>query len=97
MAHPDSGWSVSIGELRKAIQDIPDDYELVIDGVEVDCDLNSLHPRRLMHPVLDKPGLLVMEPGMPITSDYEYHPRLDVWLEIGGEDWSEKDQKWVYR
>lgn len=76
------GWSATVGELRAAIQDVPDDYEVVLDNADVeDCEIATVYVRALMDPALDAPGLLVLGSGQVITSEYHYHPRLDVWLE----------------
>ena len=39
-----NGWSMSIGELRAAIKDLPDDYEVFIDLGE--CEILSCQIRK---------------------------------------------------
>ncbi|WP_181273617.1 hypothetical protein [Brevibacterium oceani] len=89
-------WSMTIGEMRAAITDLPDDYEIVLDGADVsDCDIAEMHIDSVYDPALDAPGLLVLTAGQTISEDYHYHPRLDVELEIGtAPRWDETDRTW---
>lgn len=77
-----SGWSMTVGELRAAIEGVPDDYEVMLENAEVaDCEISSMHVYGLFPPALGSVGLLVLGGGQVVTSEYAYHPRFDVWLD----------------
>ena len=88
------GWSMSLSELRAAIADLPDDYEVGIDGAEVaDCEIADLHVDRKLPPAHDHAGLLVLRSGQQISYEYDYHPRLDVDLDFG-QTWDAQAKAW---
>lgn len=92
-------WNLlTVGELRAAIADLPDDTQLVADGAEEDCEASEMRIHRFMPPALDQPGLLVFEFGQVITSEIDYHPRLDVWLDMPtSQSWDDRAKKWRTR
>lgn len=84
------GWSITVGELKRAIADIPDDYEVMLENADVDdCDISNININKLFPPALGSPGLLVMGGGQIVNSEYAYHERLDAHMDIGGDkSWS---------
>lgn len=89
------GWSMTVGELRKAIADLPDDYEVVLDNADVDhCEIAEVHIAQRYQPALDAPGLLVLTGGQTISYEYHYGPRMDVSFEFPQPSWDELAQKW---
>lgn len=87
---------MTVGEMKEAIKDLPDDYEVVIDGADVeDCEIAELHLDSLYTPHLDHTGLVVLSAGQPISEDYDYHVRLDVALDYDkGVRWDEENKRW---
>jgi hypothetical protein len=80
------GWSITVGELKRALADIPDDYEVMLENAEVDdCDISNININTLIPPALGSPGLLVMGGGQIVNSEYAYHERLDAHQIVGGE------------
>lgn len=76
---------------------MPDDYEVVIDNCEAeDCEISAVFVYQQFPPALNVAGLLVLRGGQQITSEYEYHPRLDVSLDYSGATirWKELTQEW---
>lgn len=83
-----SGWSITVGELRAAIEGVPDDYEVMLENAEVeDCEISSMHVYGLLPPSLGSVGLLVLGGGQIVTSEYAYLPRFDVWIEAKAGHW----------
>lgn len=81
-----AGWSITVGELRRAIANVPDDYEVMLENADVDdCDISNININRLFPPALGSPGLLVMGGGQILNSEYAYHERFDTHMEIGGD------------
>lgn len=73
------GWSITVGELKRAIADIPDDYEVMLENAEVeDTDISNVNINDLMPPALGAPGLLVLGGGQIVNAEYAYDQRLDV-------------------
>lgn len=72
------GWSVSVGELRDAIRGIPAETEVMLTNAEVgDCEIASLSVESRLYATSDSPGLLVLQGGQVVTSEYDFHRRLD--------------------
>lgn len=94
-----AGWSMTVGEMRKAIADVPDDYEIVIDAADVDdCEIAEAKIRDLYPPALGSSGLLVVTCGQVISSEYFYHDRMDAGhMSAGYPYWDSKAEKWVQR
>lgn len=95
-------WSMTVGEMRAAIDGVPDDYEIVLDNAEVDdCEISNVSVDIRLDPALDCPGLLVLRGGQIISSEYEYHARLDACLQFNvGWSWGnvplyDHEFKWV--
>ncbi|WP_424863031.1 hypothetical protein [Streptomyces sp. MMS24-I29] len=87
--------SVTVGELRKAIADLPDDYEVVLDDADVDdCEIAEVYIASQHPPALGTPGLLVLKSGQIISSEYHYGPRLDVSFEFPQPSWNTRTQTW---
>ena len=83
-----NGWSMTVGELRAAIEGVPDDYEVMLENAEVeDCEISSMSVQALLPPALGSTGLLVLGGGQIVTSEYAYHPRFDVWLDGTAGHW----------
>jgi len=82
-----SGWSITVGELKKAIADIPDDYEIMLENAEVDdIDISNININRLMPPTpTGSPGILILGGGQILNAEYDYDLRLDAHLDIGGD------------
>ena len=93
------GWSITVAELRAALEGVPDDYEVMLENAEVDdCDISNVNINTLMPPALGAPGLLILGGGMILNSEYAYHPRLDAHLDMGGDkSWDESVSKWRKR
>lgn len=73
------GWSITVGDLRRALDGVPDDYEVMLENAEVDdCEISNVNINHLYRPYADAPGLLVLGGGQIITSEYGYHERLDL-------------------
>ena len=90
------GWSMSVGEIKKALSSVPDDYEIMVDNAEVDdCEIAEVHIRNMYPPALDSPGLVILSCGQVVTSEYDYHPRMDADHMIGGTLWwNSQTQEW---
>jgi hypothetical protein len=86
-AHISRGWSITVGELKRAIADIPDDYEVMLENAEVDdIDISNVNINKLMPPsVTGSPGLLILGGGQILNSEYDYHNRLDAHHMLGGD------------
>lgn len=91
------GWSIDVGNLRKAIQDLPDDYELMVTCSDVDdCEIAEAHIDSVYPPSLGSPGLLIITTGQTVTSEYAFHERMDVFHMTGAgvKLWSEEHEVW---
>lgn len=93
------GWSITVGELKAALEGIPDDYEVMLENAEVDaCDISNVNINTLMPPSLGSPGLLILGGGQIVNESYAYHPRLDAHLDVGGDKrWDESVSEWRMR
>lgn len=95
-----SGWSITVGELKRALLDVPDDYEVMLENADVDdCDISNVNINRLYPPALGSPGLLVLGGGQIVNSEYAYHERMDAHHTVGGDKWwsslrGDKEPKW---
>lgn len=92
------GWSINIGQLKKAISDLPDDYELMVTCSDVDdCEIAETHIDSLYPPALESPGLLILSTGQTVTSEYAFHPRMDAYHQssAGVKQWSEEKLQWL--
>lgn len=92
------GWSLTLGELRKAIDGLPDDYEVMLCNAEVDdieieeAQIDGMYPPS----ATGSPGLFILRGGQIITSEYDYHNRMDAHHALGGDSWWSPDkQQWV--
>lgn len=80
------GWSISVAELKAALSDLPDDYEVMLTNADVDdisiCNVNidGLYP-----PALGSPGILRLSGGQIVNSEYAYWERMDAHHEVGGD------------
>lgn len=84
-----SGWSITVGELKKAIVDLPDDYEVMLTNAEVDdCDISNVNIDGLYPPALGSVGLLILGGGQILNSEYAFHERMDAHHAVGG------DKRW---
>lgn len=91
-----SGWSITVGELRQALADIPDDYEVMLENADVDdIDISNVNINRLYPPALGSPGLVILGGGQILNSEYAYHARMDTHHEIGGDKHWRSDEGWV--
>jgi len=88
-AHISSGWSITVGELREAIRNIPDDYEVMLENAEVDdCEISNVNINLSYPPsATGSPGLLVLGGGQIVTSEYDYHNRMNAHHTVGGDQW----------
>jgi hypothetical protein len=91
------GWSISVAELKLALKDIPDDYEVMLENAEVDdIDISNVNINRLYPPTsTGSPGLLILGGGQILNSEYEYHNRMDAHHELGGDLWWHKEKGWI--
>lgn len=91
------GWSITVGELRRALDGIPDDYEVMLENADVgDIDISGVNINRLIPPsATGSPGLLILGGGQILNSEYDYDNRMDAHIEIGGDKMWRRDQGWV--
>ncbi|QRI45560.1 hypothetical protein SEA_EKHEIN_86 [Gordonia phage Ekhein] len=92
-------WSASVGEMKAALANVPDDYEIVLDGADVDsCEIGELRIAHLFPPTPHgNAGLVVLNQGQVVTAEYDYHERLDTYLdhpESGVKVWDEPAKEW---
>ena len=95
-----SGWSITVGELRAAIMDIPDDYEVMLENADVDdTDISNVNINDLYPPsATGSPGLLILGGGQILNAEYDYHNRMDAHHAVGGDQWWNSDEKrWEVR
>lgn len=72
------GWSITVGDLRRALDGVPDDYEVMLSNAEVDdCDISNVNVDSLYPPFEGAPGLLVLGGGQTLNHEYGYHERMD--------------------
>lgn len=102
------GWSITVGELRDAIKDIPDDYEVMLENADVDdIDISNVNINSLYPPALGSPGLLILGGGQIVNSEYAYHDRMDAyhdgdisvpyWVGPGHTRYEREGQGWKQR
>ncbi|QOR56229.1 hypothetical protein SEA_LINETTI_85 [Gordonia phage Linetti] len=92
-------WSASVGEMKAALENVPDDYEIVLENADVD-DLN-IAELRIGHLFPPTPhgnnGLVVLSQGQVISAEYDYENRHDTFLEYpqsGVMRWDEAKKIW---
>lgn len=96
-AHLSNGWSITVGELKKAIADIPDDYEVMIANADVgDIEIANVHIDAVYPPsATASPGLLILGGGQILNAEYDYDNRMDAHHAMGGSQyWNAVHQKW---
>lgn len=87
-----SGWSITVGELKRALADVPDDYEVMLTNAEVDdIDICNVNIDGLYPPALGSVGIFRLGGGQIVNSEYAYHARMDAHHEVGG------DKYWTNR
>lgn len=80
-----NGWSITVAELKAALAEVPDDYEVMLTNAEVDdCEISNINIDVLYPPALGSPGLFLMGGGQIVTSEYAFHERMDAHHEVGG-------------
>ena len=86
------GWSITVGELRSALEGVPDDYEVMLTNAEVDdTDISNVNIDGIYPPALGSPGILRLGGGQILNSEYAYHERMDAHHAVGGDEyWTEK-------
>lgn len=86
-----SGWSITVGELKRALADIPDDYEVMLCNADVDdIDISDVYIDGLYPPALGSPGIFLLGGGQILNSEYAYDARMDAHHEVGGDKyWSD--------
>lgn len=90
------GWSITVAEMKEAIKDVPDDYEIVMDNAEVDeCEIASVTIADMYPPALGAAGLVVLRGGQVISAEYDYHVRLDASFDFPSDSWN--DREWVWK
>lgn len=87
------GWSITVGELKRALADIPDDYEVMLTNAEVDdIDISNVNIDGVYPPALGSPGIFRLGGGQIINSEYAYHARMDAHHAVGGDTyWTTRD------
>lgn len=91
------GWSITVGDLRRAIDGVPDDYEVMLENAEVgDIEIANVNIEALLPPsATGSPGLMILGGGQILNSEYDYDNRLDAHMELGGDKyWDDKQQEW---
>lgn len=66
---------MTLGELREATKDLPDDTEIVLQAG--DLDFYEARIDRILPPVLEHPYCLSLVMGQPINIDLDMDARLD--------------------
>jgi hypothetical protein len=93
-----NGWSITVGEMKKALENIPDDYEIVIENCEVgDCEISGAAIYLNFPPENDGVGLIVLGGSQVITSEYNFHERMDAWLWLSSNPvlrWDSQAKAW---
>lgn len=86
------GWSITVGELKRALADVPDDYEVMLCNAEVDdVDICNVNIDGLYPPALGSPGIFRLGGGQIVNTEYAYDARMHAHHEIGG------DKYWTTR
>lgn len=95
-SHRSSGWSTTVGTLKKILRYVPDDYEVMLENADVDdTEIATLSVQRMYPPTEDSPGLLVLSSGQTVSSEYGYHERMDADHEVGTSlHWVERKNRW---
>ena len=82
------GWSITVGELKRALADVPDDFEVMLCNAEVDeVDISNVNIDGLYPPALGSPGIFRLGGGQILNSEYAYHERMDAHHEVGGDSY----------
>lgn len=86
------GWSITAADLKKALEAVPDDYEVMLTCADVDdCDIASMRIDGLYPPALGSPGLLILGGGQVVNAEYAFHERMDTHHMVGGDRaWSDE-------
>ena len=72
------GWSVTVDELRAALEGLPGDYEVMLSNAEVDdIDISGVNIDRLYPPYAGAPGLVVLGGGQILNHEYGFEQRMD--------------------
>ena len=80
------GWSITVDTLRRALEDLPGDYEVMLSNAEVDdIDISNVNIDSVYPPALGSPGLLILGGGQILNSEYAYHDRMDAHHAVGGD------------
>lgn len=87
------GWSITVAELKRALADVPDDYEVMLCNADVDdIDICNVNIDGLFPPALGSPGLLILGGGQILNLEYAYHDRMDAHHTVGGDSyWSTRE------
>ena len=96
-AHLSSGWSITVRELKDALRDIPDDYEVMLANCEVDdIEIGEARIADLYPPTpFGSPGIVTIEGGQVVSSEYDFNNRIDASFAFGGQHWNSKSGQWV--
>lgn len=92
-----SGWSITVGELKKALADVPDDYEVMLENADVDdIEISNVNINRLYPPTATgSVGLVILGGGQIVNSEYDYDNRMDAHHELGGDKHWRREEGWV--
>lgn len=72
------GWSITAGELKRALADVPDDYEVMLENAEVDdMAISNVNIDRMLPPFKGSPGLVVLGGGQIVSWEYGYERRME--------------------
>lgn len=95
-SHRSSGWSTTVGTLKRILRHVPDTYEVMLENADVeDIEIATLHVQRMYPPTQDSPGLLVLSSGQTVSTEYGYHDRMDEDHEVGTTlHWIERRDRW---
>lgn len=91
------GWSITVAELKSALADIPDDYEVMLENADVeDIDISNVNINTLYPPsATGSPGLVILGGGQILNSEYDYDNRMEAHHAIGGDKyWSSQEERW---
>ncbi|AVD99181.1 hypothetical protein SEA_ADGERS_87 [Gordonia phage Adgers] len=92
-------WSVSVGEMKAALANVPDDYEIVLESADVDdlniAELNIIH----LYPPTPQgnAGLVILGQGQVVSAEYDYENRHETYLyypDSGVKTWDEPAKEW---
>ena len=94
-----SGWSITVGELKKALASVPDDYEVMLTNAEVgDIDISNVNIDGIFPPALGSVGIFRLGGGQIVNSEYAYWERMDAHHAVGGSLYCDEITKeWVTR